>query len=46
MEGEDTVTLFKKKLGTKSNTTQLAELASALEFMPLAIVQAAAYIKQ
>ena len=46
MEGEDAVTLFKKKLGTESNNPQLAELAAALEFMPLAIVQAAAYIKQ
>ena len=46
MEGEDAVTLFGKKLGTESNSVQLAELAAALEFMPLAIVQAAAYIKQ
>ena len=46
MEGEDAVMLFKKKLGTESNSRQLAELAAALEFMPLAIVQAAAYIKQ
>ena len=46
MEGKNAVTLFKKKLGTESNSAQLAELAAALEFMPLAIVQAAAYIKQ
>ena len=46
MEGEEAVALFKKKLGTESNSAQLVELAAALEFMPLAIVQAAAYIKQ
>ena len=46
MEGEDAVTLFEKKLGTESNNPQLAELAAALKFIPLAIMQAAAYIKQ
>ncbi|OCK77385.1 TPR-like protein [Lepidopterella palustris CBS 459.81] len=50
MEGKDAVTLLKKKLGTESISASqaelAAELAAALECMPLAIVQAAAYIKQ
>ena len=38
--------LFEKKLGEQGNSTDMTELAAALEFMPLAIVQAAAYITQ
>jgi hypothetical protein len=44
----DTRTLFEKKLGgdddNNDNANVSAELLVALEFMPLAIVQAAAYI--
>jgi len=39
-------TLFEKKLGKQENQEDITELITALEFMPLAIVQAAAYIKQ
>ncbi|KAF2463408.1 TPR-like protein [Lindgomyces ingoldianus] len=35
-----------KKLGVEVDNKDLAELAAALEFMPLAIVQAAAYISE
>ncbi|KAI4251755.1 MAG: hypothetical protein L6R42_008244, partial [Xanthoria sp. 1 TBL-2021] len=38
--------LFEKKLRPMSKGNRVAELAVALEFMPLAIVQAAAYISQ
>ena len=38
--------LFEKKLGSLGQGDDTAELAAALEFMPLAIVQAAAYISQ
>ncbi len=38
--------LFETKLGTHSNRKDVVDLAVALEFMPLAIVQAAAYISQ
>ncbi|MCJ1274918.1 hypothetical protein MMC21_002716, partial [Puttea exsequens] len=38
--------LFEKKLGVLGNDKVIAELAVALEFMPLAIVQAAAYISR
>lgn len=37
--------LLEKKLGPQEDQEDLAELTVALEFMPLAIVQAAAYIK-
>ncbi|KAF2022659.1 putative kinesin [Setomelanomma holmii] len=40
------VTLFEKKLGTLGDSSKVAELAAVLEYMPLAIVQAAAYISQ
>ncbi|OCK79661.1 purine and uridine phosphorylase [Lepidopterella palustris CBS 459.81] len=46
MDEDDAIILLKKKFGTESNSAELAELAAALECMPLAIVQAAAYIKQ
>jgi tetratricopeptide (TPR) repeat protein len=39
-------TLFEKKLGMPENQEDIMELTAALEFMPLTIVQAAAYIKQ
>jgi hypothetical protein len=45
MDGAHALELFEKKLG-KGESTVIAELATALEFMPLAIVQAAAYISQ
>jgi tetratricopeptide (TPR) repeat protein len=38
--------LLQKKLGEEVNRDSTAELAEALEFMPLALVQAAAYIRQ
>ena len=38
--------LFEKKLGSLGQGDNIAELAAALEFIPLAIVQAAAYITQ
>lgn len=38
--------LFKQKLGVRANEEAIRQLAAALEFMPLAIVQAAAYIKK
>ena len=45
MDEAHAVALLEKKLGM-DDRTDIAELASALEFMPLAIVQAAAYISQ
>ncbi len=36
--------LFEKKLGSLGDGNDIAELAAALEYMPLAIVQSAAYI--
>lgn len=38
--------LLQKKLGEEVDDNGTAELAGALEFMPLALVQAAAYIRQ
>ena len=38
--------LFEKKLGPLGQGDNIADLAASLEFMPLAIVQAAAYISQ
>jgi hypothetical protein len=46
MDKAEGVALFKKKLGARENSSDIAELAAALENMPLAIVQAAAYISQ
>ena len=40
------LTLFEKKLGPLGQGDDIADLAAALEFMPLAIVQAAAYISR
>lgn len=38
--------LFEKKLGAQDRINDLADLAERPEFMPLAIVQAAAYISE
>lgn len=40
----DELALVRKKLGVQEDSNDMAELAAALEFMPLAIFQAAAYI--
>ena len=42
----DALALLEKKLGSLSEGRELVELAETLEFMPLAITQAAAYISQ
>ena len=46
MAKTDAVTLLQKKLGAIDGDSDLEELASMLEYMPLALVQAAAYIQQ
>jgi hypothetical protein len=46
MDKAEGMTLFEKKLGAQEDSGDIAELAAALENMPLAIVQAAAYILQ
>ena len=46
MSDEQALALFKKKLGVLEDNDNVAALAAALEYMPLAIVQAAAYISQ
>ncbi|KAJ5453834.1 uncharacterized protein N7458_004790 [Penicillium daleae] len=46
MTEQDAVTLFEKKLGPQTEEEVVIELTTALDLMPLAIVQAAAYIKQ
>ena len=46
MTKTDALVLFEKKLGGHDDGDGIAELSAALEFMPLAIVQAAAYISQ
>jgi tetratricopeptide (TPR) repeat protein len=46
MEKEHALTLVKKKLGGLHNQEEVIGLVDELEFMPLAIVQAAAYIRQ
>lgn len=46
MNDSDALALLEKKLEGKIDNSDAAELAEALEFMPLAIVQAAAYIRQ
>ncbi|KAG9196760.1 hypothetical protein G6514_005522, partial [Epicoccum nigrum] len=46
MDEPSALALLKKKLGTQADDSKTAELAAALEYMPLAIVQAAAYILQ
>lgn len=42
----EAVNLLAKKLNTQTDDIDLQELAAVLEFMPLAIVQAAAYIQK
>jgi hypothetical protein len=44
MNEAQAVTLLQKKLGAQGGSGDVAELAAVLEYMPLAIVQAAAYI--
>jgi hypothetical protein len=46
MINTDAIALLKKKLDGLTDDHDLEELASILEYMPLAIVQAAAYIQQ
>jgi hypothetical protein len=46
MTDMDATTLLKKKLDVPANDGDLRELACLLEYMPLAIVQAATYIQQ
>jgi tetratricopeptide (TPR) repeat protein len=46
MDEAEGLALFKKKLGSQDDNGDIAELAAALEYMPLAIVQAAAFILQ
>jgi tetratricopeptide (TPR) repeat protein len=46
MDEAHAVALLEKKLGQRGGSKNIAELAVALEFMPLAIVQAAAYVSQ
>jgi hypothetical protein len=46
MDKAEGIALFEKKLGVQENNNSVAKLAAALEYMPLAIVQDAAYILQ
>ncbi|KAH8645358.1 hypothetical protein BX600DRAFT_444524 [Xylariales sp. PMI_506] len=46
MTQNEAVTLIENKLGTQDNRGEVCELVTALECMPLAIVQAAAYISK
>jgi hypothetical protein len=46
MNRADGLALFEKKLGWHDNGEDVDELAAVLEYMPLAIVQAAVYISQ
>jgi len=46
MARADALALFERKLGWHDDGDDAIELTAALEFMPLAIVQAAAYISQ
>ncbi|ERF72255.1 hypothetical protein EPUS_02142 [Endocarpon pusillum Z07020] len=46
MDERHAVALFDKKLRIPSDQKDITELVAALEYMPLAIVQAAAYISQ
>ncbi|KAF3481171.1 kinesin light chain [Arthroderma uncinatum] len=46
MDETHAIALLRTKLGSTTNDGSLANLAEALEFMPLAIAQAAAYISQ
>ena len=44
MDRADGLALFERKLGWRDDGEDVVELAAELEFMPLAIVQAAAYV--
>ncbi|KAF2826854.1 hypothetical protein CC86DRAFT_445782 [Ophiobolus disseminans] len=46
MDKAQALALFKKKLRAEEDNSNILELAAALEYMPLALVQAAAYIWQ
>ena len=46
MDESHALALFKTNLGKQGESQDISELAAALEYMPLAIVQAAAYISQ
>jgi len=46
MDKADGLALFERKLGWHEDGKDVVELAALLEFMPLAIVQAAAYVSQ
>ncbi|CAN9280969.1 unnamed protein product [Alternaria alternata] len=46
MDEAQALALFEKKLEAQGDNSDVAELATELEYMPLAIVQAAAYISQ
>ncbi|KAF1834779.1 hypothetical protein BDW02DRAFT_568747, partial [Decorospora gaudefroyi] len=46
MDEAQALALFEKKLGAQGDGGDVAQLAVALEYIPLAIVQAAAYISQ
>ncbi|KAH7027558.1 uncharacterized protein B0I36DRAFT_140146 [Microdochium trichocladiopsis] len=44
MGGSEAISLIETKLGTKNDKKSIEALAAALEYMPLAIIQATAYI--
>ncbi|ORY66127.1 P-loop containing nucleoside triphosphate hydrolase protein [Pseudomassariella vexata] len=46
MATTDALALLNKNLGTQGSNNELTELVTSLEFIPLAIVQATAYISQ
>ena len=46
MDKPDAVTLLERKLGLESKGEDIGKLAESLEFIPIAIVQAAAYIRE
>jgi hypothetical protein len=46
MDRADGLALFERKLGWHDDGEDVVELAAVLEFMPLAIVQAAIYVSQ
>ena len=46
MNEDEALSLLEKKLGRQEDRTGVFELAATLEYMPLAITQAAAYIRQ
>jgi hypothetical protein len=46
MDRADGLALFERKLGLHDDGEDVVELAAVLEFMPLAIIQATAYVSQ